>query len=53
MNKKEVSEIKKNLSDDSGFFTINSVLTAFIDTDKKVRVCKVRPYTDSKEGAIY
>ncbi len=46
MNKKEVSEIKKNLSDDSGFFTINSVLTAFIDTDKKVRVCKVRPYTE-------
>lgn len=46
MNKKEVSEIKKNLSDDSGFFIINSVLTAFIDTDKKVRVCKVRPYTE-------
>ena len=46
MNKKEVSEIKKNLSDDSGFFTINSVLTAFIDTDKKVRFCKVRPYTE-------
>lgn len=46
MNKKEVSEIKKNLSDDSGFFTINSVLTAFIDTDKKVRVCNVRPYTE-------
>lgn len=46
MNKKEVSEIKKNLSDDSGFFTINSVLTAFIDTDKKIRVCKVRPYTE-------
>lgn len=46
MNKKEVSEIKKNLSDNSGFFTINSVLTAFIDTDKKVRVCKVRPYTE-------
>jgi len=46
MNKKEVSELKKNLSDDSGFFTINNVLTAFIDTDKKVRVSKVRPYSE-------
>ncbi|MCC8070075.1 MAG: DUF4317 domain-containing protein [Ruminococcus sp.] len=46
MNKKEVSELRKNLSDDSGFFTINSVLTAFIDTDKKVRVCTVRPYSE-------
>lgn len=46
MNKKEVSELKKNLSEDSGFFTINNILTAFIDTDKKVRVCKVRPYSE-------
>lgn len=46
MNKKEVSELKKNLSDDSGLFTINRVLTAFVDTNKKVRVCKVRPYSE-------
>lgn len=46
MNKKEVSELKKNLSDKSGFLTINKVLTAFIDTDKKVRVSKVRPYSE-------
>lgn len=46
MNKKEVSELKKNFSEKSGFLTINKVLTAFIDTDKKVRTSIVKPYSE-------
>ena len=36
MNKKEISEIKKNFTDDSGFFTVGKVLSAFIDTEKNI-----------------
>lgn len=39
MNKKEVAEIKRNFSDSSGFFTMNHVLTAFVDSDKNI-CCK-------------
>ena len=39
MNKKEVSEIRKNFSDQSGFFVMDKVLTGFIDAEKNVR-CK-------------
>jgi hypothetical protein len=46
MNKKEVSELKKNLSEKSGFLTINKVLTAFIDTDKKIRTYTIKPYSE-------
>ena len=31
MNKKEINEIKKNFNDDCGFFTVNHVVTAFVD----------------------
>ncbi len=34
MNKKEIAEIKKNFSDDCGFFTVGKVLTAYIDAEK-------------------
>ena len=37
MNKKELAEIKKNFGEHSGFFTLNRVLTAYIDTQKNVR----------------
>lgn len=37
MNKKEINEIKKNLDKDSGFFTINHVVTACIDAEKKIK----------------
>lgn len=37
MNKKETSEIKKNFSDKSGFFIMEKVLTAFVDSEKNVR----------------
>lgn len=36
MNKKEIAEIKKNFSDDSGFFTVGKVLSAFIDSEKNI-----------------
>lgn len=39
MNKKEINEIKKNFSDDSGFFTVNHVVTAFVDAEKNIK-CK-------------
>ena len=37
MNKKEIAEIKKNFSDDCGFFTINHVLSAFVDAEKNIK----------------
>ena len=43
MNKKETSEIKKNFSDKSGFFTMERVLTGFVDAEKNVRYHKVNP----------
>ena len=39
MNKKEIAEIKKNFSDDCGFFTVNRVVTAFVDAEKNIK-CK-------------
>lgn len=39
MNKKEINEIKKNFSDDCGFFTVNRVVTAFVDAEKNIK-CK-------------
>ena len=37
MNKKEINEIKRNLDKDSGFFTINHVVTACVDAEKKIK----------------
>ena len=37
MNKKEINEIKRNLDKDSGFFTINHVVTACVDSEKKIK----------------
>lgn len=34
MNKKELNEIKKNFNDDCGFFTINKVVVASVDSEK-------------------
>ena len=39
MNKKEINEIKKNFTDDCGFFTVNHVVTAFVDAEKNIK-CK-------------
>ncbi|MCR5815755.1 MAG: DUF4317 domain-containing protein [Ruminococcus sp.] len=37
MNKKEISELKKNFSDDCGYFTINKVVSAFVDSEKNIK----------------
>ncbi len=37
MNKKEINEIKKNFSDDCGFFTVNHVIQAFVDSEKNIK----------------
>lgn len=39
MNKKEIAEIKKNFSEECNFFTINRVVTAFVDSEKNIK-CK-------------
>ena len=39
MNKKEINELKKNFSDDCGYFTVNNVLSAFVDSEKNIK-CK-------------
>ena len=36
MNKKEINEIKRIFSDDCGFFTVNHVVTAFVDSEKNI-----------------
>lgn len=52
MNKKEVSELKKNLSEKSGFLTINKVLTAFVDTQKEVKTFKITPYSEMENDEL-
>ena len=37
MNKKEISEIKKNFSEDCGFFTVGQVVRAFVDAEKNIK----------------
>ena len=39
MNKKEINEIKRIFSDDCGLFTVNHVVTAFVDSEKNIK-CK-------------
>ena len=39
MNKKELTDLKKNFTDKCGFFTFNQVLRAFVDSDKNI-ICK-------------
>ena len=34
MNKKDLRELKKNFSDTSDLFTMNHVVTAFVDAEK-------------------
>ena len=44
MNKKELSEIRKNFSETSDLFVLNHVVTAFVDMDKNIRCQSIRPY---------
>lgn len=45
MNKKELNEIKKNFSDDCGYFTINSILSVYIDPEKNIKYKIVKPHS--------
>ncbi len=37
MNKKEINEIKKNFSEECGFFTIGQTVQAFVDAEKNIK----------------
>lgn len=54
MNKKEVAEIKKNFTDSSGFFTLNHILSAYVDPQKNVRCKENKLYAliPEDEGAV-
>lgn len=54
MNKKEVAEIKKNFSDSSGFFTLNHILSAYVDPQKNLRCRENKLYAliPEDEGAV-
>ncbi|MBD5139977.1 MAG: DUF4317 family protein [Ruminococcus sp.] len=54
MNKKEVAEIKKNFTDSSGFFTLNHILSAYVDPQKNVRCKDNKLYAliPEDEGAV-
>ena len=36
MNKREVAEIKRNFEDGNGFFTLERILTGFVDAEKNL-----------------
>lgn len=44
MNKKELSEIRKNFSDTSDLFVLNHVATAFVDAEKNIRCQNSRAF---------
>ncbi len=54
MNKKEIAEIKKNFTDSSGFFTLNHVISAYIDPQKNIRCSENKLYSliPEDEGAV-
>lgn len=44
MNKKELNEIKKNFSEDSKYFTVNNVVSAFVDSEKNIKYKNVSSF---------
>ena len=54
MNKKEIAEIKKNFSDSSGFFSLNHIISAYVDTQKNIRCNENKLYAliPEDEGAV-
>lgn len=54
MNKKELAEIKKNFTDTSGLFTLNHIVTAYIDPQKNIRCKTNRMYSliPEEEGSV-
>lgn len=54
MNKKELAEIRKNFNENSGFFTLDRVLTAYVDPEKNVLFKENKNYAliPEDEGAV-
>ncbi len=54
MNKKEIAEIKKNFSDSSGFFTLDHIISAYVDPQKNIRCNENKLYSliPEDEGAV-
>ena len=54
MNKKEIAEIKKNFTDTSGFFTLNHIVSAYVDPQKNVLCTENKLYSliPEDEGAV-
>lgn len=55
MNKKELSEIRKNFNENSGFFTLNRVLTAYVYPEKNVLYKENKNYSliPEDEGSVF
>lgn len=49
MNKKDLRELRKNFSEASDLFTMNHVVTAFVDAEKNIRCQNSRAYHDIPE----
>jgi hypothetical protein len=43
MNRKEVGELKKNFNDKSGYFTLNTIMTAYVNGKKEILNIITRP----------
>ncbi|MBP1560901.1 MAG: DUF4317 domain-containing protein [Oscillospiraceae bacterium] len=54
MNKKEVAEIKKNFTDSSGFFTLNHIVSVYVDPQKNIRCNENKLYSliPEDEGTV-
>ena len=46
MNRKEVSEIKKNISVNNDLFVVNNVVVAFVDAEKQIKCKTNRSFTE-------
>lgn len=46
MNRKELSELRNHFGEEAKYFTMDRVLTAFVDAERNVRALKVRKYTE-------
>jgi hypothetical protein len=49
MNKKDLRELRKNFSESNDLFTLNHVVTAFVDAEKNIRCQSARAYHNIPE----
>ena len=52
MNKKELNELRRNFSESSDLFTLNHVVTAFVDAEKEIR-CQSSQHSLRRERMFY